>query len=373
MLAAESALLASRGHRVGRLIVDNREIEDGQGPAAALRLAAETVWSARGRHLVRRAIDQFKPDVVHVHNTFPRLSPAIYGACRQAGVPVVQTIHNFRLVCPASTLFRDGRECRDCVGTAPLPAVVHACYRDSRPASAAVAAMLMVHRARRTWSTDVDAYLVYSEWAADILVRGGLPRDRMHIRTHFVRDRSTRVGAGDGFVFVGRLTPEKGVPDLLAAWDLLPDLELRIAGDGPLAADVAAASATRRITRLGFIPPEEVHEELLGARALVFTSRTHEMGPLTIVEAYAAGVPVIAPAFGVVPSMLTDGVTGLHYVPGDPHSLAAAVRWAADHPVELEAMGRAARQQFEERFTEDKSYAALDRVYRGVIAATNAA
>jgi glycosyltransferase involved in cell wall biosynthesis len=368
VLATESALLARHGHRVGRLIVDNREIADRPGASGKLRLAAETVWSARSRRMVARAIDQFGPDVVHVHNTFPRLSPAIYGACRDAGVPVVQTIHNFRLVCPSSTLFRDGRECRDCVGRPALPAVIHACYRGSRTASATVAAMLAVHRVRRTWHREVDAYLVYSAWAAALLERGGLPPERIHIRSQFVRDRATRQGPGEPFLFVGRLTLEKGVPTLLAAWQDLPDLELRVAGDGPLAPDVAASSADRRITPLGFVDAETVHRELLGARALVFTSRTHEMAPLTVIEAYAAGVPVIAPSFGVLPSLVDHEVTGLLYLPGDAASLASTVRWAAEHPSEMEAMGAAARRRFEDRHTEEGAYATLAGVYRQVIA-----
>ena len=366
----ESALLESHGHRVDRLIVDNRAIDDEPGLGASIRLAAETVWSARGRRLVTRAIERFRPDVVHAHNTFPRLSPAIYGASQAAGVPVVQTIHNFRLVCPASTLFRDGQECRDCVGRPALPAVIHACYRGSRTASAAAATMLGVHRLRRTWSREVDGYLVYSEWAAALSERGGLPPDRIHPHSHFVPDRGTRQGAGESFLFAGRLTVEKGVDTLLAAWEHVPDIELRVAGDGPLFEDVAAAAASRRVTALGFVDAAIVYRELLGARALVFASRTHEMGPLTVVEAYAAGVPVIAPAFGVLSSVVEDGVTGLLYRSRDPGALAEKVRWAAEHPDAMEAMGTAARRQYEKRYSAARAYGSLDSMYRRVLAGT---
>ena len=180
-------------------------------------------------------------------------------------------------------------------------------------------------------------------------------------------DRPAREGPGEAFLFIGRLSFEKGVDTLLAAWEQLPDTELRLAGDGPLARAVRAAAEVGPVTALGFIGTEGVHRELMGARALVFTSRTHEMGPLAIVEAFAAGVPVIAPSFGVVPTVVDDGVTGILYRPRDPVSLASAVRWAAEHPEELEAMGRKARARYEERYTEQRAYATLSNVYDHVM------
>lgn len=372
VLATESAMLRRHGHRVAQLIVDNRRIDDSRGLGATVRLAAETVWSSRGRRLVARAIAQFRPDVVHVHNTFPRLSPAIYGACRDAGIPVVQTVHNFRLVCPSSTLFRDGRECLDCVGRPALSAVVHACYRGSRTASATVAGMLSFHRIRGTWVRDVDAYVVYSPWAAAVLDRGGIPVERIHVRSQFARDRAIRQGWGEGFLFAGRLTAEKGIGTLLSAWEGLPGVELHIAGEGPLGPQVAAAAQRGHVTALGLVGPERIDRELLGARALVLASRTHEMGPLAVVEAYAAGVPVIAPAMGGIPSLVEEGVTGLLYLPGDAASLAAAVRWAHDHPDEMQVMGAAARRRYEERHSEERSYVTLNAIYRRVVAEARA-
>jgi glycosyltransferase involved in cell wall biosynthesis len=379
VVANEAELLRQRGHRVSELVVDNDRIVDGAGPLAKAKLAANTVWSFSAATAVTRRIERERPDVVHVHNVLPLLSPSVHAAARGAGAAVVQTVHNYRLVCPAGTLFRDGRPCEDCVGRrVAWPAVAHACYRSSRAQSAVVATMLAAHEARGTWDRDVDAFLTVSEFMRGRLIAGGLPADRIVVKSNFVEDRSAvegaspaRPGRRDGpLLFVGRLTGDKGVDLLLDAWSGSPDLPLlEVVGDGPLADEVAAvASSNGRVVPVGRLDPVAVRARMAAAPALVFPSRWYEGQPMTILEAYAAGLPVIAASIGSLPELVRDGETGLLFRAGDIGDLRRAVTWAMAHPADLRRMGERARALYEEQFTPDAGYAALVDAYRSAIA-----
>lgn len=365
---AQAALLAAAGHVVERLDVDNTAIPAGDGLPGRLRLAGNTFWSRGGVRIVREAVDRFRPDVVHVHNTFPLLSPAVLGAARDAGPAIVQTLHNFRLVCPNGLLFRDGRPCEDCVGLPlALPGVVHGCYRGSRAGSAVVAGMLAVHRGRGTWRRDVDRFVVLAEFARDRLARGGVPRSRISVVPNFAQpDGPPADGPGEGLLFVGRLSPEKGLGTLLEAWrGAAIDGSLRIAGDGPLAPDVrAAAEGDPRIVPLGRLEAGAIRDEMRRARALVVPSTTYENCPMTVIEAYAVGRPVIASGHGGLGELVEDGETGLRVRPGDAAGLRAALERASNGPADMLAMGRAARARFEARYAPEAAYGALRAVYR---------
>lgn len=377
VVEAECRLLRARGHRVEQLIVDNAQIDERSGLAARARLAAGTVWSFAAAELVRRRIARDRPDVMHVHNFLPLLSPSIHAAAHRADVPVVQTLHNYRLVCPAATLFRDGRPCEDCVGRSiPWPAVVHACYRSSRLQSGVVAAMLAAHRARGTWSGDVDLFVAVSSFLRDRMIAGGLPEDRIVVKGNFVdRDveplggdtnnlRSSRSG-GAAMLFVGRLTIEKGVDLLLDTWqrnEALPELE--IIGDGPLASQVAETVArTDRIRFAGPLARSTIWQRMGAVRALVFPSRWYEGQPITILEAFAAGLPVIAPNVGSIPELVDDGRTGILFAAGDRDDLARAVAWAAANPRRMHTMGANARAAYDRLHAPAANYKQLMAVY----------
>src|SRR3972149_8945895 len=229
---AEAALLRSRGHGVLEYTEHNSEVERLTAPAAAAR----TFWSANSCRRVRRLLSDGRPDVAHIHNTFPLISPSVYHACRKAGVPVVQTLHNFRLICPAATLFRGGLPCEDCVGrTVPWPGVLHRCYHGSRTQTVALAGMLAFHRLIGTWAEQVDVHIALTDFARRKFIEGGLPAERIVVKPNFVHpDPGMKDGEGEYAVFVGRLSEEKGVRTLLRAWRSLGDVPLRIAGDGPL-------------------------------------------------------------------------------------------------------------------------------------------
>jgi glycosyltransferase involved in cell wall biosynthesis len=349
VVEAESALLRSDGRVVEELRFDNAAWARAGGAPGRLRHGLETVWSSRARRRIRQTVDAFQPDLVHVHNTFPSASPAIYSALRK-DVPVVQTLHNYRLVCPAGTLFRAGRPCTDCLGRAvPWPGVKHACYRDSASASAVVATMLSTHRLLRTWSR-VDAFVALSAGMRELMISGGLPGDRIRTVPNFLEpDPGVGKGARTGFLYMGRLTEEKGLRVLIEAARTRPGL-VRVAGDGPLASLVAEAAADGSILNLGYRDRAALLDDIRSATAIVVPSLWFEPFGMVILEAFAAGTPVIASRIGAIPDIVDDGETGLLVDPGDAAALAGAMQWAQDNPKRALEMGRRARGVYEARF-----------------------
>jgi glycosyltransferase involved in cell wall biosynthesis len=347
----EARLLESRGHDVGQYSVHNDQVSS----LSRLTLAQRTVWSQPAYRAVRAAIATHRPEVVHVHNTLPLLSPSVYYAASAEGVPVVQTLHNYRLMCPAAVCFRDGHVCTDCVGK-PIAwgAVRHACYRGSRSASAAIVTMLAVHRMLGTWAHKTSVYIALTNLARRMFIESGLPAEKLVVKPNFVSpDPGLGTGSGGYALFVGRLSAEKGLRTLLHAWRSVGEqLPLWIVGDGPLAQDVA---------------PQEVVPLLQEATCLVFPSECYETFGRVIVEAFAAGTPVVAAGHGAAAELVADGITGVHFRPGDPADLAAKVIQLDSHPALRERMRVAARTDFENRFTADVNYRLLVAIYERAI------
>jgi glycosyltransferase involved in cell wall biosynthesis len=333
-------------------------------------LVEATVWNRSSYRELRALVRKEQPDVAHFHNTFPLISPAGYYAIKTEGMPVVQTLHNYRLVCPNALFFRDGHACEDCLGkTPPWPGVLHACYRGSRRASGAVAAMLTAHRLLRTWTRMVDVYIALTEFARDKFVQGGLPAERIVVKPNFLHpDPEPEEKWEDNALFVGRLSVEKGVDVLLAAWERLGDrMTLKIVGDGPLA-DVVAKGARRlkNVEWLGRRSREQVLELMKRARVLILPSICYENFPLAVAEAFAVGLPIIASDLGSLASLVDPGRTGLLFRPNDPEDLADKVRWALDHSDELASMRWEARNEFEAKYTAEHNYERLLSIYTSV-------
>lgn len=364
-VAAEAALLAGAGVDVATLYEDNRRIE-GLGSAS---LALRTIWSPEGRRMAMAAIDRARPDIVHVHNTFPLLSPAVYGAARARGIPVVQTLHNYRLLCPNGLLLRDGRPCELCVGrVVKWPGVAHACYRDSRAASAAVAAMTGVHQLLGTWRSAVDRFLALTPFAARLFVAGGLPPERLEICPPAVPDPGPAAAAGasrSGGLFVGRLSPEKGIETLLSAWSGVP-YPLDVIGDGPLQ-DSLRRQAPPNVRFLGHLPPEAVSAAMSRAALLLFPSLCHENFPLAVAEASAHGLPALASAGGAVGDMIEDGVTGVLATAGDPGAWQRQAGELLACPDRLRRIGLAARAAFMANHAPERAVARRLEIYRGLL------
>jgi glycosyltransferase involved in cell wall biosynthesis len=368
--ADEARLLESRGHEVVWYTAHNDQVSS----LSKLTLAQRTVWNQKTYRELRSVIAQHRPHIAHVHNTLPLLSPSVYYAAGAERLPVVQTLHNYRLMCPAAVCFRSGHICTECVGKpVAWPAIRHACYRGSRSASAAIVTMLSAHRLIGTWQHKTRVYIALTAWARDMFIEAGVPPDKLAVKPNFVEtDPGAGTGSGDYAVFVGRLSPEKGIETLLHAWRVVgPQLRLLIIGEGPLASTVAAATNDLpSVTWLGRRDPPEILSIMRDAKFLVFPSEWYETFGRVIVEAFATATPVIAAGHGAAAELVAEGVTGLHFRPGDPLDLAAKVLHLNSHTSLRVRMRAAARKEFEERYTADVNYRLLLAIYHRAMQAT---
>jgi glycosyltransferase involved in cell wall biosynthesis len=367
VFATEASMLEEHGCRVFRYTVHNNRIKG----MNSLTLAKNTLWNKAIAREVRETIRKVRPDVVHFHNTFPLVSPAAYYAAKAEGIPVVQTLHNYRLLCPNALFFRDGHVCEDCMGKfAPWPGVLHACYRESRIATGVTAGMLSAHRVLRTYSRMVDVYIALTDFARQKFIQGGLPAEKIVVKPNFV-DPDPGIGDGQGgyAIFVGRLSQEKGLRTLLAAWEKIGGkIPLKIVGDGPLSSQVANASQRiSAIEWLGHKPRQFVLDLMKDAAVLIFPSIWYEGFPVTIVEAYSVGLPVIASNLGSMSLMIDHKRTGLHFCPDDPDDLATQEDWILNHPAEFAWMRKKARAEYEARYTAERNYEMLMVIYERAI------
>ena len=353
VVEAEAELLRAHGHAVQLYQRDNHEV-DGQ---PRWRLARDTLWSARSAAEIRAAVAAFAPDIIHVHNSFPLVSPVVFWVADALRLPVVQTLHNFRLICPQAMLLRDGRVCEDCVGHVPWRAALHRCYRGSAAQSAVTAGMVQFHRALGTWQRKVTLYIALNAFCRDKFIEGGLPADRLRIKPNFI-DLPAPAAAGprSGLLFAGRLSHEKGLGVLAGALRQT----VRVAGSGP---DAALLDGLPGVTRLGALPGDELMREMGRASALLLPSIWYENFPRTLVEAYACGLPVIASRLGALASLVHEGRTGLLFEAGDAADLARKLQWTAAHPGEMARMGLQARALYEQELTGQANYEALRRIY----------
>ncbi len=359
---AEVTLLRRHGHRVIEFVRDNSAI-DRLGPLRQAALLATTIWNHTVYRELRQLIQRERPQVVHSHNLVPLISPAAYYACREEGVPVVQTLHNFRLRCPAGTMFHHGAACGNCSGDLQK-AVALGCYRGSPVQTAAVALMLAAHRSLKTYRQMVDAYSAPSAFCAAQVACSGIPRQKIVVRPNFLlNDPGPRTAGHDFALFVGRLCEEKGVRQLLQAWARLPHVPLAIVGDGPLRAEVQRA-ATPNITLTGALAPADTLARIKAARFLVFPSIGYETFGMAVLEAAACGVATIGSRLGALPELVHDGRTGLLFDPSNGDELVDKVQWAWSHPVTMNQMGAAARRRYLQHFTAERAYEQLMALYR---------
>jgi glycosyltransferase involved in cell wall biosynthesis len=371
----EKELLQRSGHQVITYERSNFEVNTYQGPSK-LKLAKNVIWNSRTRrefaHLLRRE----KPDLVHMHNTFMVISPSVYYACHEADVPIVQTLHNYRFLCPAANFFRDGHRCEECLDHSLLRSIEHACYRESSFASAIVASMLKVHRVIGTYGKRIDRYIALSEFSRQRFIAGGLPADKISTKPNFIDpDPGARSSDGEYALFVGRLSPEKGLNTLLDAWSRVPNVPLKIVGEGPMFHELRAQVERRKLSNVhlaGKLLRQEALDAIRGARFLVLPSECYENFPMTIVEAFACGTPVICSRFGAMQELVTDQQTGLHFTLASGEDLAAKVDWAWQHRSQMGQMGKQARSEYEAKYTAERNYLLLMEIYRNALASAPA-
>jgi glycosyltransferase involved in cell wall biosynthesis len=366
--AQERELLESHGHEVLTYQRNNSEAL-GLSPLKKMGLPGKIVWADDSYQQIKQLLRHEKPHLVHVHNTFFQISPAIFAACQEAGVSVVQTLHNFRLLCPAATFFRDGKVCERCREDGLWQSMRHGCYRESRGATAAVALMLAVHRKARTWIDKVTLHIALTQFSRYKFAEGGLPAEKIVVKPNFVApDPGAKENIGEGAVFVGRFSSEKGLATLLRAWrKLRVPIPLRILGDGPLRGDLerlASSLNLSNVTFMGHVGNDVTQAAIKNARVLVLPSENFENFPVTIVEALSCGTPVVCSRLGAMQEIVAEKVTGLLFSPGNPEDLAEKVAWVWDHPGETKDMGRAARREYEQKYTAESNYSTLMSIYQ---------
>lgn len=380
VVANETAMLKRHGYDVVPRIVPTEE----SGALNLIRCGLSAVWNPVAARQLKLLLQREKPDIVHCHNTFPLLSPSIFAACRKAGIPVVQTIHNYRHICPAGGFFRDGAICEECIGKKfPSPVLKYRCYRNSRIASAIPAMTAYTQRIRRTFERDVDAVIALNLFGKEKLIEGGLPADRIVIKPNFSLDpEMSDPGPRPEekpftLCFAGRLSTDKGIGVLLDAWTdffkavtagSTPQPRLRIMGEGEMADRVVtAAEQCPGIEYLGRLSHSDTVREIAQADGLVCPSIWYEGMPMTLLEAFSVGTPVIASRIGGLPEMVQEGINGLLFTPGDKEQLEAHFHKLYAAPALIDEMGSNARKIHESRYSEEVNFPLLDTIYRDVI------
>lgn len=361
VVEAEAALLRRHGVEVDVYRRHNDELQQMSRAKAAL----SSIWSHESASEAEQRCRKFQPDIIHVHNTFPLISPSLYWMAERLRIPVVQTLHNYRFVCPQAMFLRDGKVCEDCVGKMPWRAIVHKCYRDSAMQSAVSVSMLAAHRAIGTYRERITRFIALSHFSREKFIAGGLPANRISVKPNFFVSRDVpQWEERQGGMFAGRLSFEKGLDVLSGAARLLESCAVKVVGKGPLEQDVKQVFQSNY---LGFRPQGQLIDLLRKALYLVAPSTCYENFPLVVVEAFANGTPVIASRHGSFAELVKDGVTGLLFTPGDAADLATRISWADAHPEEMKRMGQAARKEYETRYTPERNYQLLSEIYRQVL------
>ena len=367
----ERAALSEHGHVVSAFERRNDDIDEYSRMRRAM-VAGQAVWSGSARRELRAAIDAFQPDVVHIHNTFPLLSPSVLYACRDRDVPSVVTLHNYRLACAPGDFFRDGHPCHDCLGRPPLPAVRHGCYH-SRAESIPVTLSSTLHT--RAWQSLPSAFVFLSASQREILAPLRLPADRAFVKPNLIPpDVVQPVAVREPLItYAGRLAPAKGIPLLMRAWDRYvasgqTGLRLVIAGSGPLGDEVTAWTARHSsVEAPGMLDRASCAALVARSRAVIVPSQWQETFGLVAIEAMACGVPPIAPAHGSFPELVRNGRDGVLFEPGSADALARVFQEADDQPELFDEYGRNARSTYLERFDPDANVEQLLDIYRFAI------
>ena len=368
VVAAENAMLKHYGHETHQWIVNNSAIKDANA-LTKVNIAIQSVWSHDSYLEMKKQLQGFQPDVVHVHNTIPLISPSVYAACHSVGVPVVQTLHNYKFICPGAYLYRDGRVCEDCVGkSVRYPSLVHGCYRNSHAQTAVTVTGQIAHKLRGTYANDVDIYIALTRFARQKFIEGGLPAHKIAVKPNFVSSDIQPGGHTGGYVlFVGKLVQYKGIETLLQAWHLLDeDIPLKVVGQGPLEV-LFKSNLPSTVEYLGPLPRERVLSLMQEASFIVFPSEWYEGFPMTIAEAFATANPVVASRLAAMAEIVRDGYSGWHFTPGDAQDLARTVKLAWSDPAELRRRGALARKQYDDCYSVEKNYHMTISIYQAAV------
>lgn len=364
VVATETALLRAHGHEVG-------EYFDSNGPSFGIADLADPIWSSRTAGRLRRVLEEFRPDIVHYHNIYYRISPSAYWLCYRLSIPVVQTLHNFRVGCLNARLSRNGAPCELCLGSyaSRLNGVFRGCFQESRVKSAGLMVVNEVHRALGSFSRPVTRFIALSRYALSKHILAGIPESKLIVKSNCVYpDPGLKTEAGTFCLFAGRLEIDKGIRVLLQAAPLIPNIPIVIAGQGPLEDEVRQAVATlKNIRYLGPLPRNRILDLMKSAKFLLFPSLAYENFPMSIAEAFSVGLPVVASRLGAAAEIIQDSANGLLFEPGSATDVAQRMRavWGEDH--NIARMGAAARASYEQKYCGESTYQALTGIYREAI------
>jgi glycosyltransferase involved in cell wall biosynthesis len=362
VVSEELSMLRKNGVEVGLFSVSNDEI---RGLSATISAALQVTYNPRARYRLLKQLAEFLPDIVHVHNFFPLLSPSIFDACLQARVPCVLTLHNFRILSPAALLHPDEMARPRGLQESCWWTVRKRVYRNSMAGTLAVAAMIEFHKRAGTWTRKVNRFVALTPWAKRMFAEAGLPDEHIVVKPNCVARAPTFGNTRRyGGLFVGHLCEQKGVGTLLRAWQEI-DYPLRIIGDGPLA-ELVERNQNNNVLYLGRLPRQAVQREMLTAKFLVMPSTGWEMFPMTIIEAFASHLPVICSDLPSLSELIEPGINGLTFAQGDADALAAQVRLALSNPSALDELSSRAYAIYEKRYTPEANFDQLVRIYQSV-------
>jgi glycosyltransferase involved in cell wall biosynthesis len=364
----ETALLQEKGHSVKALLFQNEHIHSLRSKVTS---GLKAFYNKTSETKISVAIEEFKPDLIHIHNLFFDASPSVLYAAKKHRVPVIFTLHNYRLVCSNALLMRNNQVCELCVNQSfPVSGIRYKCYRNSAVESALVTGITGIHKLKKTWNNYVDRYIALTEFSKQKFLSSSLKltEQQISIVPNFVPDTKQHdLPRENYYLYVGRLSGEKGIRVLMEAFKQLPQASLVIIGDGPERSFVDEQSkASGNIFVAGKKTKAEVMESMSRCRALVFPSVCYEGLPFTILEAFSSGTPVIASRLGAMKEMIQDGYNGLHFRPNDPDDLKNCIR-KFNEAAPRQEFNRHARLTYEEKYHPDVHYKAIMSIYQNVI------
>ncbi|WP_422659330.1 glycosyltransferase family 4 protein [Paenibacillus sp. EC2-1] len=376
VFAQEEALLRSNGIEVELYTVHN-DLINNQTLMNKAKMALDATWSSTEYKRIKKKLMDMKPDVVHVHNFFPIISPSIYYACNHLNIPVVQTLHNYRLMCPAATFLRENKVCEKCMTGSLINSVINGCYRGSRVQTVPLVTMISLNRMLGTWGNKVNRYIALTEFSKRKFIEGGIPEDKITVKPNFIstndNTESMRTINQNYLLYVGRISAEKGVRNLLEAWQHIKDqknMKLLIVGEGPEKEQLSMLYAHKNVEFVGNQPSNKVLEYMKDAKYLIVPSIWYEGFPMTIVEAYSVGTPVICSQIGSLQEVVHNEVTGFHFVHDDIQDIQRVIGDAINYK-DYYSMREKVIEVFQNNYTEEINYKLLEDIYRSVIKENN--
>lgn len=360
----EYKLLTYYVHELIQFTKSNKEI-DNYNIFQKSKLFFNAVYSRATFEEVLKIIKEHKPDICHVHNTLTLITPSVYYACKEMGVPVVQTLHNYRLMCSNAYLFRNGKVCEECIGKSLYHSVKYGCYRNSRLQTFVLARTIEWNKKQGTWNNLIEVFIALTEFSKQKFIEGGIQENKIFVKPNFLFEDPGYSEKNEGyFLFAGRLDITKGFNVLVKAAEKLPNLKFKVAGDGILRSNL---DGVLNIEYLGQLNRNDLILELKESSAFIFPSVLYENMPMTIIESFACGKPVIASNLGAMAELIENGKTGLLFEPGNVDDLVKKILWAKNNPEKMKKMGLNARKEFEEKYTAEKNFMILMNIYENVI------